>query len=80
MVGRRWDELATELALMLVRGSVGLAREPADAVRANHFVGLAKKLESPEGDVERLKEGKEGEGLMAVWLGGLSCGCGCMRG
>ncbi len=71
-MGRGWDgpeivgllrELdATEL--VLERGSVGLAFE-AEVVRANHFVGREKKLEMPEGEAERVKEGKEGDGLIA---------------
>ena len=60
MVGRL-RELVVEL--VLTRGSVpGLARE-LEAVRVNHFVGFEKKLVKPEGEVERVKEGREGEGL-----------------
>ena len=62
MVGRRPDE-PIELVLMLARGSVGLGREFPEAVRWNHFAGLNIE-ENPEGDVERVKEGKEGDGLM----------------
>lgn len=71
IVGLRREPI--ELVLVLARGSVGLAREP-DAVRANHFVGLEKKLEIPDGDEERVIEGKEGEGLTPAWLEGSSRG------
>lgn len=65
IVGRRPDPI--ELVLVLVRGSVGLGRELPDAVRWNHFVGLNIE-EKPEGEVERVMAGKEGEGLMPGWV------------
>lgn len=68
MVGRRRELEATEL--MLERGSVGLGRDP-EPVRENHFVGLEKKLEMPDGEEERVKEGREGDDLIAC--GGPGC-------
>jgi len=62
MVGRL--RVLDEMELVLARGSVGLALE-ADAVRANHLVGLEKKwVIPPDGDADRVKVGKEGEGLI----------------
>ena len=52
--------------LVLERGSVGLGREP-ELDLVNHFVGLAKKLDRPEGDAERVIEGNDGEGLTPGW-------------
>ena len=47
---------------VLARGSVGLGREPEEE-RENHFVGFEKKFDIPEGEAERVKVGKELEGL-----------------
>ena len=60
--------------LVLTRGSTGLVREPED-VRVNHLVGLEKKFDRPEGDAERVKDGKEGDGFTLWGLDGYCCWC-----
>lgn len=58
IVGRRRE---LDIELVLGRGSTGDIFE-FEFWRVNHFVGLEKKPERPEGDAERVIEGKEGEG------------------
>lgn len=52
-----------EVELVLNLGS-GRGGRGAELVRLNHFVGLERKFDRPEGEAERLMDGNEGDDLV----------------